>query len=425
MAGPKPSLSILGDDLYFAFMNQELQDGNAFLDDRWPGFDAIRMPDCLPRRCMKSFAASFFGRRVNVKQAQREGMNLYVRSLRELNEHLSRPGAFSAGHTVLSIAILTMCEYLTATSGTGWIQHMLGMAEYFRLQGFEIFKEPYTMWTFQTDRFSMILAAVAARSPTCLASEEWKTIPWILSRTPKNPVGYLIDIASELPALYLKFIRYLKTTDAGAKAELNISLETDFMDLLQRMRDWNTKWEREVKPQVEEVPLSKGEQQKFGFASKLAFDSIADTGYTFVLYNTTVIILLELWKTLRKAQMTLSTSLSGGIEEDIRRLPDLPTDKLKGHLNDELPRIPSSSLVYQARRAALDICRTLPLYLMPSGSWTHGIQMIIPIRMALIVFRQDGGGPQVSWLEDCMQQIGRSQRGWEIGRYAMQGYGYS
>ncbi|KIX93992.1 uncharacterized protein Z520_10329 [Fonsecaea multimorphosa CBS 102226] len=372
---------------------------------------------------MKSFAASFFGRRVNVQQAQREGMNLYVRSLRELNENLSRPERSSAGQTVLSIAILTMCEYLTATTGTGWVQHMLGMTEFFRLQGFEIFKEPYIMWSFQIDRYSMILAAIAARSQTCLASEEWKTIPWEISGVKKDPVGYLVDLASELPALYVKFKRYLKTTDAYAKAELNFSLEADFADLLQRMRDWHNKWEREVKPQVEEIPLSQAEQRKCGFATTLVFDKLAETGYTFVLYNTTVIILLELWKTHRKAQMTLST---GTIPEgDVRRLPDIPADELTGQPNDELPGISSSSLIYQARKAAFDICRTIPLFIMPTGPWTHGVQMVIPIRMALIVFRQNGGSPQAAWLEECMHQIGGRQRGWEIGRYAMQEYGYS
>ncbi|OAP55155.1 hypothetical protein AYL99_10855 [Fonsecaea erecta] len=406
-------------------MNQELQDGNVFLDDRWPGFQALRMDDCLPRRCMKSFAASFFGRRVNVKQAQREGMDLYVRSLRELNDQLSRPTRSSAGQTVLSIAILTMCEYLTATSGTAWIQHMLGMTEYFRIQGFEIFEQPYTMWAFQTDRYSMILAAVAARCPTCLASEEWKTLPWAVSQTPKSPVGYLVDLASELPGLYVKFVRYLKTADACAQAELNLSLEADFADLLERMRNWHIQWEREAKPQAEEVPLSQGEQQRFGFTSKLVFEDIADSGYTFIVYNATVIILLELWKTLRKTRIALSTSPKATIEGDPTRLPNLCENELGGDANDGLSRISSASLVYQARKAALDICRTIPLYLMPSGSWTHGVQMAIAIRMALIVFRQEVGSPQAAWLEDCMQQLGKSQRGWDIGRYAMQSYSYS
>ncbi|EXJ59354.1 uncharacterized protein A1O5_12235 [Cladophialophora psammophila CBS 110553] len=351
-------------------------------------------------------------------------MNLYVQSLRELNERLSQPGHSSPGHTVLSITILTICEYLTATSGTAWIQHMLGLTEFFRLHGFEIFKEPYVMWAFQTDRFSMIIAAIAARCPTCLASAEWKNAPWSVSQSPKAPVEYLIDLASELPDLYLNFIRYLKTRDSSAKAKLNLTLETDFAALLQRLRDWNIKWQRELKPQAEEVPLSRLEQQRFGFASKLVFDNIPNIGYTFILYNTTVIILLELWKTLRKAQIRPSTSPNAISEGDIRRLPDLSTNEITRHLNGGPAGISSSSLVYQAREAALDICRTIPLYLTPSDTRAHAIQLVIPIRMALIVFRQNGGCPQAAWLEDCVQQIGRSQRGWEIGRYAMQEYGY-
>ena len=107
---PGLNLSVLGRDVYFAYLGQELQNGDTLLDGRWPGFCALQMPDCLSRRCMASFAASFFGRRTRNERASREGMRFYVESLGELNDRLSQPDDSPSAQTVLAIGILTVCE---------------------------------------------------------------------------------------------------------------------------------------------------------------------------------------------------------------------------------------------------------------------------------------------------------------------------
>ena len=107
---PQVALSVLGDDLYFAFLRRELRNGDTLLDGRWPGFAALQMPDGLSRQSITSFAASFFGRRRGSEKAREEGLELYAKSLRELNDRLSQPQDSSAAQTVLAIGILTVCE---------------------------------------------------------------------------------------------------------------------------------------------------------------------------------------------------------------------------------------------------------------------------------------------------------------------------
>ena len=44
--------------------------------------------------------------------------------------------------------------------------------------------------------------------------------------------------------------------------------------------------------------------------------------------------------------------------------------------------------------------------------------------MAIVVFRQLEGSPQEAWLGGIVRQIGKSRKGWEVGKYTMQGLGY-
>ena len=318
-------------------------------------------------------------------------------------------------------------QYLTATSGNGWIQHMLGLTTYFRVRHFEPFKEPYVIHQFEGDRFSMIVAAIAARHPTCLSSEAWRTQPWIFAGKEKRPRQHLLDHTSRLPRLYLDFIDYIKTTDLSDKAALSLELEWHMNDLLRNLHDWELQWLLNEKSRVEVASLSEAEKRKYPFDSKMIFDDIDDAAFTFMIYNATVLLLLELWKTLRKAQAAIPTNVGRLTEGDIRRLPnpDATDSEVSGMRTGDDDTTPTTaSLMSQARKAALDICRTLPLYETTSGTWVHAIQLVVPVRMALIVYRQEHESAQAKWLEVVMQQIGECRRGWAIGKYIMQGYGY-
>ncbi|KAJ9608720.1 hypothetical protein H2200_006491 [Cladophialophora chaetospira] len=411
------SLCHLGDDLYFAYLRRELRNGNKLLDGRWPGFSALEVPDDLSRQCITSFAASFFGRWKGNERAREDGLRLYTKSLRELNYRLSQPEDVSPAQTLLAICILTVCECLTATSNAGWMQHMLGLNAYFRLHRFKMFKERYVLWQFEEQRFWMIMAAIAARRPTCLASKEWLTMPWSYAQEEKSLRQYLLDHTSRIPSLYLIFIDYLKYTDPEARTARAVELETKMKALLHTLRTWEVQWNLEI-PHVQEVLLSEEEKSQYGFATKLVFDNIDHTAFTFLMYNITMIILLELWKTFRRAQDRLSRNVlsEGNGIADIRLL-----DYCNGYHDTSLT---TATLKHQSRKAALDICRTMLLFQTPDGSWLHAIQLLTAIRMALIVFRQDKDTPQVAWLEDVIREIAESQQGWDIGRYTMEEFGY-
>ncbi|ETI27034.1 hypothetical protein G647_10133 [Cladophialophora carrionii CBS 160.54] len=408
---PAPPPSVLCEDVYFAYLRHELRGGDSLLDGQWPGFSALKDPDGLSRRCITCFAVSFFGRRNRDHRAREQGVRLYVDALGELNARLSLPRDSAPGQTVLAITILTAYEYLTATSPTAWIDHMLGLATFFDHHGVDVFlHERHVLTQFEGDRFSMIIAAIAARRPFRLSSDQWTTqsLPWRHARAPKPQRQYLLDLASRLPGMYLAFMEYRnpqKTSSPPAqKAELCHALESNMHDLLRGLRVWEQAWRREDAPRVEERALSEAEQRACGFTTGLVFTDVDGAAYTFVMYNIVLVILLELWKTVRGAAQV--TVLPAGVDQEP----------------------PTQSLMAQARGAALDICRTLPLYRSGSGSWVDAIQVVVAVRMALVVFRQESESgntsPRVIWLEGILRQItGESGRGWEIGKYAMQEFG--
>ena len=326
------------------------------------------------------------------------------------------------------VTSLTSPQCIIATSNTSWIQHSLGLAAYLQLRGFEVFKEPHVITQYESERFIMISAAIVGRQQHRLASKEWLSVPWLCARTVKRKRQYLLDLASQLPSIYLDFTQYHQGTQLARKATQAYKLETSMEVLLTSLRVWEAEWRLEESPCVNESVLSDYEQRKCGFATKLIFDDdIDDSAFTFIMYNTILIILLELWITLRKADTVDSNTLGDLARAAARQLPGTGTSDIGDFAEVDASRpIPSttSSLGEQSWRAAMDICRTLPLYQQDPGSWTHGIQLLIAIRMAIVVFRKEDGNPQVAWLIEIIQQISESRRGWEIGKYTMQEFGF-
>ncbi len=304
---------------------------------------------------------------------------------------------------------------------------MVGLAAYYQLCPFNIFKELSVLRQFEGHRFFMITAAIAARRPTCLTSEEWMTLPWSFAQSPKPQRHYLLDHTSQLPSLYLKFNGYLDAANAD-KPGLVIPLETKFQSLLYALRSWETEWRINAMPQLKEVFLSGEESQRYGFASRFDFDDMGQDGNTYLLYNTTLIFLFELWKVFLRKQTISSMDVGDQFDIAEQRQPDRADNSNPKALdgaddrNDTAPATPP--IEWQSREAALNICRTLPQYQNSSGSWVYGILMTTVVRMALVVLRQDEGSITAAWLEDVVRQLGESPQGWRTGKYMMDGHGY-
>ena len=172
----------------------------------------------------------------------------------------------------------------------------------------------------------------------------------------KSPRQYLFDQASRLPNVYLSYLEYLRMTKPVEKTAMKRNLEIEMEDVLEEVRSWEVGWRLVAQPAVEECVLSQDDQERYDLATKLVFDDKRNAGFTFLLYNTTLILVVELWKALRKVQGTGSTPSSNNLEEDNCSKTN-------------------ESLASQSHKADMDICRTLSDYEKPSDSREYSIQL--------------------------------------------------
>ena len=107
---PQSSLTVIDDDVFRAYLKQELRAGNTLIDPHWPGFSALDMSDALLRQCITSYAAALFGRRTRNERASKESVRLYIGSVKTLNSYLSQPSHTYTGQMALPIGILAVCE---------------------------------------------------------------------------------------------------------------------------------------------------------------------------------------------------------------------------------------------------------------------------------------------------------------------------
>ena len=89
--------------------------------------------------------------------------------------------------------------------------------------------------------------AVISRSPTFLAREEWKTIPWSTGSSRKNAMQHLLDLIVDIPAILAQFDSITKAADTCSMPGLEIKhrqtmLWTSMADTERRPRQWKKLW---------------------------------------------------------------------------------------------------------------------------------------------------------------------------------------
>lgn len=103
------------------------------------------------------------------------------------------------------------------------------------------------------------------RTPSFLAAEEWKTVPWSAGTTTKSPLDYLLDLAIEIPGLLSLSDQLLagqqsdgNTDDARAKQH---ALWAGVADLTSRFLDWKHDWvDTYPRGKIEETPAQSNDQ---------------------------------------------------------------------------------------------------------------------------------------------------------------------
>jgi hypothetical protein len=92
-----------------------------------------------------------------------------------------------------------------------------------------------------------ITTAIACRSPTFLARDEWKTIPWSTSSTSKDLVQHLLDDLSDIPTLLAQYDSLVEATKANSLPlseglDRRTRFQRSVADIEHRLHQWKREY---------------------------------------------------------------------------------------------------------------------------------------------------------------------------------------
>jgi hypothetical protein len=91
------------------------------------------------------------------------------------------------------------------------------------------------------------MMALASRSSSFLAREDWKTIPWSAEPSLKDVIHSLLDLVAEVPAYFYRFDAFIGSLQAGNMSQAEVSSTNAMLcaivdDFHTRLKLWKRDW---------------------------------------------------------------------------------------------------------------------------------------------------------------------------------------
>ncbi|KAL2823833.1 hypothetical protein BDW59DRAFT_173282 [Aspergillus cavernicola] len=207
----------------------------------------IRMFSPILSDAFQSVSQVFFGRSVQNKTIEVTGFSHYPRVLRCLQDALRDTERSKSESTLATVILLMAFESVERTSQASLSAHVQGAVRLIEHRGPENHMYGVEHLLYTELRPYWVSASFSTRSPSFLAREEWKTIPWMAGTTAKNILHYLLDLAVEIPALLSQH----DDLEAGLKSNFLSAHETSVKhasffnavaDLTNRFALWKVNW---------------------------------------------------------------------------------------------------------------------------------------------------------------------------------------
>ncbi|CAI7674864.1 unnamed protein product [Penicillium pancosmium] len=245
MSVQRPAVDVFVERFVDAFSPQvDLKSGKAGAIRAAAG---IRMFSPLISDAFEAVSVAFFGRSVQNKQIEASGFRLYPRVLRGLQDALNDPERCKAESTLVTVTLLLAFESVERTTQRGVPAHVRGAVRLIEHRGPENHMYGVEHLLFTELRPYWIAGALAARQPSFLAREEWKTIPWSAGTTNKDINHHLLDLAVEVPGLLAQsdiFQEEQRSSLMGAQeiAVKQAALWNGITNLTARFEEWYNEW---------------------------------------------------------------------------------------------------------------------------------------------------------------------------------------
>ncbi|KAJ5103209.1 hypothetical protein N7532_003738 [Penicillium argentinense] len=207
----------------------------------------IRMFSPLISDAFEAVSVAFFGRSIQDKQIEASGFRLYPRVLRGLQDALNDPERCKAESTLVTVILLLAFESVERTTQRGVAAHVRGAVRLIEHRGPENHMYGVEHLLFTELRPYWIGGALAARQPSFLAREEWKTIPWSAGTTTKDILHHLLDLAADIPGLLAQSDTFQEeerssVMSAQESAVKQASIWNGITELTSRFQQWYQDW---------------------------------------------------------------------------------------------------------------------------------------------------------------------------------------
>ncbi|KAK4067836.1 transcriptional regulator family: Fungal Specific TF [Trichoderma harzianum] len=203
------------EQLYFGlFWNIMIPDGPQFSPESsdlssvgWTRFigDLYNTETAL-RYATVATATSILGRMNNDEQLRLKGLQVYNWTIQEMIKAVKQPNRAKSDSLVVAARVMALYELFFGPDGdpgvAGWQRHSEGQLAMFLARGPESFISGVSHQLFVDSRINIILLAIRRRCSTPFSSDEWKTIPWII--TEKSTKDKLIDAMSGIPDILVQ-----------------------------------------------------------------------------------------------------------------------------------------------------------------------------------------------------------------------------
>ncbi|KAF2135682.1 uncharacterized protein K452DRAFT_303367 [Aplosporella prunicola CBS 121167] len=400
-------LSAFQNDMAFSFTFKNLTYSS--FGRPWLQMAAADRIDATSSAACKALALGFLGNSQRQLTLQNKSAVEYGASLRLLIKELANVKDENAGMYIIPVMILLMYNFSVCKNAD--FSHHEGLRQLVLFCGPERFQQQPLLSAFEATRDILISKALLEQKRTFFEEPHWKTIPWLLNPTAKNPTNQLLDILADIPG----FLEDEATVKQTGDHMLQLSLFSRVEQHLQELYKWRWAWEANNPGAAIEItssPSSSPEDPSTpqGLETVLRYSTFLQAN-EICLYNAVLLWLLRFLDDLSPGGSASASSLNTFESPATFSSPsnttrsNQSTDAIDDEFllaQDNWSRTPATPLLLpgQARslgQPALEICRSFEFLLHSfARSNDTALSWMMPISLAYYVVQEDNA--YTSWI---------------------------
>ncbi|ROW04847.1 hypothetical protein VMCG_04729 [Cytospora schulzeri] len=293
--GPAPEMNLSAFQEHMAFSYFFATYGWAYF---WkPFLHLARETDLAPnasRMCSLALAYGHMGISKGDKRLKSTGLELYGKTLREVQSSLSKGVEARSELARLCVPVVILGMYSFAIDRDLRLIHNIGVAQILKHCGPEAFQEEPLLTAFRSCRALLICQSFAIRRRTFLEDNKWKVGPW--EKLPKTALDRLVDIMADMPGV----VNDMAASEHPVSPVTRAAFLKRVGGLREQLQMWRWRWEKNHPDVAREVPSKLHNLDNINtsvfreqLATMIEFDT-TEQALEMLTYNAGLIYLMQL-----------------------------------------------------------------------------------------------------------------------------------